>query len=153
MFSLMLLTYFFPRLDFIIMIIVFMIIIIMIIIFIIFMVIIFMITIIISSPRLDFTAEPILARKRRIKDLTSYVAARPMQTRRRGVIKEEEQEEQEEQEEEEEPEKENLENQGGKRRKEDVVPLLAEMTNEQVAKKTPILVFSNIFWLYLYHPA
>ena len=107
------------------------------------MIIIFMIMIMISSPRLDFTAEPILARKRRIKDLTSYVAARPMQTRRRGVIKEEEQEGQEEQEEEEEPEKENLENQGGKRRKEDVVPLLAEVTNDQVGGEKPILVFPN----------
>ena len=79
-----------------------------------------------TAQRLDFTAEPILARKRRIKDLTSYVSTRPQMTaKRRGVqIKEEEG-----------VEKENIENVNGKRKKEDVVPLLAEVTNDQELKR------------------
>ena len=79
-----------------------------------------------AAQRMDFTAEPILARKRRIKDLTSYVSTRPQLTaKRRGVqVKEEEG-----------LEKENIENMNGKRKKEDVVPLLAEVTNEQELKR------------------
>merc|ERR1719234_485204 len=79
-----------------------------------------------TSQRMDFTAEPILARKRRIKDLTSYVATRPqVMAKRRGVhIKEEEG-----------VEKENIENVNGKRKKEEVVPLLAEVTNDQELKR------------------
>merc|ERR1719430_590486 len=78
------------------------------------------------AQRIDFTAEPILARKRRIKDLTSYVSTRPqVAAKRRGVhIKEEEG-----------LEKENIENMNGKRKKEDVVPLLAEVTNDQELKR------------------
>ena len=78
------------------------------------------------TQRMDFTAEPILARKRRIKDLTSYVNTRPqVAAKRRGVhIKEEEG-----------LEKENIENVNGKRKKEDVVPLLAEVTNDQELKR------------------
>ena len=79
-----------------------------------------------TAQRMDFTAEPILARKRRIKDLTSYVATRPqVMAKRRGVhIKEEEG-----------VEKENIDNVNGKRKKEDVVPLLAEVTNDQELKR------------------
>ena len=45
-----------------------------------------------AGQRMDFTAEPILARKRRIKDLTSYVSSRQQgAAKRRGVqVKEEE---------------------------------------------------------------
>ena len=79
-----------------------------------------------TAQRMDFTAEPILARKRRIKDLTSYVSTRPqVMAKRRGVhIKEEEG-----------VEKENIDNVNGKRKKEDVVPLLAEVTNDQELKR------------------
>lgn len=77
----------------------------------------------VSKKRLDFTAEPILARKRRIKDLTTYVTTRPsVPPKRRVQVKEEEDG----------PEKENIDNPDKKRRKDDVVPLLAEVTNEQV---------------------
>ena len=79
----------------------------------------------VSGQRTDFFAEPIMARKRRIKDLTSYVATRPPMPRRRGLqIKEEDG-----------VEKENMEIMVGRRRKEDSVPLLAEATNEQELKR------------------
>ena len=79
------------------------------------------------TQRTDFTAEPILARKRRIKDLTSFVSTRPQVAAKRGRgvhIKEEEG-----------VEKENIESVNGKRKKEDVVPLLAEVTNDQELKR------------------
>ena len=79
------------------------------------------------TQRTDFTAEPILARKRRIKDLTSFVSTRPQVAAKRGrgvLIKEEEG-----------VEKENIEIVNGKRKKEDVVPLLAEVTNDQELKR------------------
>ena len=79
-----------------------------------------------AGQRMDFTAEPILARKRRIKDLTSFVSSRQQgAAKRRGVqVKEEEG-----------LEKENIDNLNGKRKKEDVVPLLAEVTNDQELKR------------------
>jgi hypothetical protein len=81
----------------------------------------------VAKQRTDFTAEPIMARKRRIKDLTSYVTTRSqLPARRRGLLIKEEEEG---------LEKENWENMAGRRKKEDAVPLLAEMTNEQELKR------------------
>ena len=83
-----------------------------------------------AEGRLDFTAEPILARKRRIQDLTTYVS-KPQPTKKRSFpIKIEPQTEIE-------PsfEKENLDLPFVKKHKEDFVPLLSEISNDQEYKR------------------
>lgn len=78
----------------------------------------------------DFTAEPILARKRRIKDLTTFVSKPQFPKRKMFQIKTEPQNETE-------PcfEKENADLSYVKKRKEDLVPLLSEISNDQESKR------------------
>jgi len=80
--------------------------------------------------RHDFTAEPILARKRRIKDLTTFVSKPQFPKRKMFPIKTEPQNETE-------PccEKENADLLYVKKRKEDLVPLLSEISNDQELKR------------------
>ena len=78
----------------------------------------------------DFTAEPILARKRRIKDLTTFVSKPQFPKKKTCQIKTEPQNESE-------PyfEKENADLLFVKKRKEDLVPLLSEISNDQELKR------------------